>query len=68
MARPGVPIAFVSDHCAYIRKVISELPNCSRHRCTYRELQKRSQQLSNALLRAGISASDRVATFDVESA
>lgn len=44
-------------------EIVSVLPNCSVHRCTYRDLQRRARQLSSALLCAGIKPGDRVATL-----
>ena len=44
-------------------EVVSAGPDCSVHRYTYRELHRRSRQLSAALQRAGIAQGDRVATL-----
>lgn len=44
-------------------EIVSVLPNCSVHRCTYVDLQRRARQLSSALLRAGVKPGDRVATL-----
>ena len=45
------------------RKEIVTLTEDEPHRYTYREWGKRTQQLANALMKAGIQQGDRVATF-----
>ena len=44
-------------------EIVSAQPDGSVHRCTYRDLYRRSRQLSAALLQAGIRSGDRVATL-----
>jgi len=44
-------------------EIVSARPNGSVHRCTYRDLHRRSRQLSAALQRANIARGDRVATL-----
>ena len=44
-------------------EIVSAQPNGSIHRYTYRDLHRRSRQLSAALLEAGIKPGDRVATL-----
>ena len=44
-------------------EIVSALPNGSVHRCTYRDLLRRTRQLSTALMHAGIKPGDRVATL-----
>ena len=44
-------------------EIVSALPDGSVHRYTYRDLYRRSRQLSAALQRAGVQAGDRVATL-----
>lgn len=44
-------------------EVVSALPDGSAHRYTYRDLLRRSRQLSAALQRAGVHSGDRIATL-----
>jgi len=44
-------------------EIVSAQPDGSVHRCTYRDLYRRSRQLSAALLQAGIRPGDRVASL-----
>ncbi len=44
-------------------EIVSARPDGSTHRYTYRDLHRRSRQLSAALQRAGIAQGDRVATL-----
>jgi len=44
-------------------EIVSAQPDGSVHRCTYRDLYRRSRQLSAALLQAGIRSGDRVASL-----
>lgn len=44
-------------------EIVSALPNGTTYRYTYRDLQRRSRQLSAALLHSGIKPGERVATL-----
>jgi fatty-acyl-CoA synthase len=44
-------------------EIVSVRPDGSTHRYAYRDLYRRTQQLSAALLRAGIQSGDRIATL-----
>lgn len=46
------------------KEIVSKMPDCSLHRCTYGEMYKRTKQLAAALInQLNIKAGDRVATF-----
>lgn len=44
-------------------EIVSNLPDKSRHRYTYRDFYKRARQLSQALVKAGLKREERVATL-----
>jgi fatty-acyl-CoA synthase len=44
-------------------EVVSRLPDCSLHRCTYADVYRRARALAEALQKAGMQRGDRVATL-----
>lgn len=52
-----------ADTCHGDTEIVSRLTEGGIHRCTYRDVHRRSRQLARVLLRLGVAAGDRIATL-----